>query len=349
LALNEEGEVYGWGSNGDNQLLDYPSRTIQTPTLLPLPRKQKYVAMGAYHSVCISEDGSVLVFGQNAYGELGLGLKGLREHCGPSVLPLPSKVVQAACGWCHTLFLTEEGEVYACGRNIDGELGIGHTIDQTTPVKVEFPENVKISEVACAANYVSFARSSEGAVYSWGYNNDGCLGLGDFDPRNLPSLVSGIPEPVVALACGDRHTFALTRSSSLYGWGWNGKEQLGIESCASLNRVSSPTLIPLPFPVNSVACGYYHSVAFTSDGKVYFWGGRDYCSRGTMEDDGEDEDGVLNDVDWRPWVWGWQSKWEKAGKWVFLARQSVGSAFAGIPVEAIFHFVGVLTDTKLYF
>ena len=43
----------------------------------------------------------------------------------PQKIVLPEPVTQVAAGHHHTLFLTESGNVWACGRNSRGQLGLG--------------------------------------------------------------------------------------------------------------------------------------------------------------------------------------------------------------------------------
>lgn len=43
------------------------------------------------------------------------------------------KVVAIACGWSHSMCLTEAGHVYSWGRACDGRLGIGKGNDKSPP------------------------------------------------------------------------------------------------------------------------------------------------------------------------------------------------------------------------
>jgi alpha-tubulin suppressor-like RCC1 family protein len=344
LALMEDGELFGWGYNADDQLGAGRSERVATiPERVPLPQKIIFVTVGAYHTICIQEDGTFLVFGQNSSGELGIGITTAPDS--PTVLRLASRGVQASCGWNHTLFLTEDGTVYSSGRNLEGQLGVGDNRDRSSPQKVQFPKHLNISAVACGANYYSHALTSKGKVYSWGYNEEGCLGLGDLQHRSTPVRVRGIPEPVRALACGDRHTLALTANSTLYVWGWNSKGQLGLPDGSI---IVNPTPLPIPSKILSVGCGYYHSAAFCCGGEIYVWGSNDHGALGVPGYEPRRTPLLLAPTSWKARRWGWQEKWDKAGRWIFLGRGSPKSEFSQLPVEVVYQFVVVLFQRNKY-
>lgn len=65
------------------------------------------------------------VWGRNEKGQLGLGDQLTRNV--PVVLEALKgvKIVSAACGRYHTVFVTDTGESYACGANSYGQCGTG--------------------------------------------------------------------------------------------------------------------------------------------------------------------------------------------------------------------------------
>ena len=77
------------------------------------------------------DDGSVYASGYNDHGQLGLGTA---DHARPhpvlqrmSALPRGATVTQVACGARHTVLLTDDGAVFSCGVNDQGQLGLGST------------------------------------------------------------------------------------------------------------------------------------------------------------------------------------------------------------------------------
>jgi len=86
------------------------------------------------------------------------------------------------------LFLSQSGDVFACGINDSGQLGLGDLKDRGTPERINFangannsaptPIDATMKVVACGHS-TSAVISSEGVLYTWGCNMYGALGLGE--------------------------------------------------------------------------------------------------------------------------------------------------------------------------
>ena len=91
-------------------------------------RKVLQVAAGGAHTVCVTEDGAVFALGSNYRGQLGVG--DYENRLLPTLLrgELENKsVLQVAAGCGHTMFVTADGLVFACGSNYCGQLNVGDT------------------------------------------------------------------------------------------------------------------------------------------------------------------------------------------------------------------------------
>ena len=83
-----------------------------------------------YNYILVAADGTILVFGWNKNGQCGITSPGATSTSPPDLLvpqPLPHqpwRVTKVACGWNHTLALTQDGTVMAWGSNAFGQLGL---------------------------------------------------------------------------------------------------------------------------------------------------------------------------------------------------------------------------------
>ncbi|CAE7662905.1 UVR8, partial [Symbiodinium necroappetens] len=171
-------------------------------------------------------------------------------------------LVPLAAGSEHTVVVSNLGQIWAAGNNDDGELGTGSTVEQHAFVQVAF-NGKKI--VALAAGYGHTAAITDsGELWTWGYNDDGELGIGDTTDRHAL---------IVAVAAGHWHTAAITHSGELWTWGYNINGQLGIGDTTDRHA-------PVKVSVNgqkivAVAAGYFHTAAITDSGKLWTWGNND--------------------------------------------------------------------------
>jgi hypothetical protein len=117
---------------------------------------------------------------------------------GTSSRPRPRPQVSA--GITFSLFLTDDGKVYAAGSHENGQCGNGQTGGRLSgPGKMVFdyddePRLIrpftesKIVQIASGSQH-SLAMDSEGLVWAWGYAGYGRLGLGDQVDKKIPTMI----------------------------------------------------------------------------------------------------------------------------------------------------------------
>jgi alpha-tubulin suppressor-like RCC1 family protein len=137
-----------------------------------------------------------------------------------------SKVFKRCFSTSGTL-LTWGETTYGWGRAVDNKYGV--------PGPVEGFNNVV--QVAAGPTHLTFLTADD-AVYSVGYGKDGRLGNGSTSTSESPEKIHiSSQDKVIQLACGERHSLALTDKGDVYSWGYAGRPSvLGIE----LLRVHSP-------------------------------------------------------------------------------------------------------------
>lgn len=124
----------------------------------------------------INAKGAALSLGQNKQFQSGLS-KASEIYDIPTIIPklIGVNIIQAACGRHHSLFLSDGGQVYACGDNSKGQCGIG-----STTKFVEFPQSIKydgpkIMKISCGADF-SVILDVDGNMYAFGLPEFGQLG-----------------------------------------------------------------------------------------------------------------------------------------------------------------------------
>ncbi|XP_067419213.1 RCC1 and BTB domain-containing protein 2 isoform X4 [Emydura macquarii macquarii] len=139
MVLTSDGEVYAWGYNNSGQVGSGSTANQPIPRRVTGCLQNKIavnIACGQMCSMAVVENGEVYVWGYNGNGQLGLGSSGNQPTpCRIAALQ-GIRVQRVACGYAHTLVLTDEGQLYAWGANSYGQLGTGNKSNQSYPAPV---------------------------------------------------------------------------------------------------------------------------------------------------------------------------------------------------------------------
>uniref|UniRef100_A0A665VAP7 RCC1-like domain-containing protein n=1 Tax=Echeneis naucrates TaxID=173247 RepID=A0A665VAP7_ECHNA len=237
-----------------------------------------HISCGGEHTAVITENGRLLMFGANTWGQLGLGLKPA-VHKPASVKALKSeKVKLVACGRDHTIVCTWGGSVYGAGRNQEGQLGLGHC-NNTTAFQLlnPFCGYAPIRTLSAGCN-TSAALTEDGRLFMWGDNSVGQIGLGGegfaAEPREI-----NVGEPVTWVSCGYHHSAFVTVDGVLYTFGESANGRLGLHVEQLSNHRVPQQVQEILGRVTQVSCGGEHTVALTED-HVYTFGRGHYGQLG---------------------------------------------------------------------
>lgn len=228
--ITEESKVFACGVNyavnkprfglDDNFLF------ITTPQEIVLEAKIKKVVACDGSIFLVTEDDRILVCGNNMYGQLGIGSQ-IKDLIKPYEIDLQTKVKKILNYSGTTFFITEGGEVFVCGFNLDNSLGLGIKERYVlTPQK--YPLDAKIKEVVTASG-ATFFITTEGRVLSFGDNYYGQLGLGDQNNRAKLEEVK-LEAKIEKIVAHKGSTFFITDDGRVFACGWNFRGQLGTGS-----------------------------------------------------------------------------------------------------------------------
>lgn len=152
-VLFDNGKVRCWGLGQHGQLgngntTDWGSteeRSVANQTDVRLSGRAVQVAVGQYHSCALLESGQVVCWGDNEYGQLGLGntvnMGDNETALEAANLGPDTKALQIGAGDDHTCALLDTGSVRCWGANYYGQLGLGNTgrNEQDDTAKFAYP------------------------------------------------------------------------------------------------------------------------------------------------------------------------------------------------------------------
>ncbi|XP_043242078.1 ultraviolet-B receptor UVR8-like isoform X2 [Amphibalanus amphitrite] len=189
------------------------------------------VAAGLRHTVAVTSDGRLFVWGDNSRGQLGVPVE--RLIASPRALPTPSAVCGASCGQRHTMILcrsesdgSDTGgklQLYGMGDNRRGQIcgkiipatpgsPLVNTTGDVTPARLDgpslvcLPDDVSPTRVHCGWTH-TIVECADSHLRGWGRS--------DYNQLNIPRC------PISSLACGSEHCLSITKDGRLLAWGWD--------------------------------------------------------------------------------------------------------------------------------
>lgn len=309
-----------WGRNDTGQLGlgdknhrgDAPGElgNALSPVNLGVGQLAAGVSAGLGFTCALLVNGAVKCWGDNPFGQLGLGDTFDRGddpgELGNALPPvaLGDDAIAISAGTLHACALLASGGVKCWGANFNGALGQGDTahrgdspgeMGQNLP-----PVDLGVPAVAVSAGSAhACALLSDGQIKCWGNNLYGQLGYGDADARGdnlgemgtmLPAVDLGPGETAIRVDAGDDISCALLASGGLKCWGRNHNGQLGLGS--TLNYGDQPNemgdKLPLvdlgpdlaAWAIDAPASGTFVACAALTDRSIKCWGTGTYGSLG---------------------------------------------------------------------
>lgn len=176
-------------------------------------------------------------------------------------------MIQVACGYSYTAFVTKYGDIYTFGSTLYGKLGLGTVTNCRLPTKIQEFDN--IIQVSCGVSHTAFI-TKQGKIYTFGTNKHGQLGLSTSNNMETkPQRIEGFND-IIQVACGREHTAFITKEGNIYtcGSNENGQLDLGLQ----IHSSNKPLQIRGFNKVKQVACGMFHTAFITESGEVYTFG-----------------------------------------------------------------------------
>jgi len=191
LAITADGAVWSWGE-GYQGRLGHGNHEVQLlPKKIEAFADQRVVAVsaGAAHSLALTADGAVWSWGWGYFGQLGHG--DTQDQLLPEKVEgfTDQRAVAVSAGGGHSLAITADGAAWSWGWGGKGRLGHGDEQRQLLPKKIEALAGQRVVAVSTEATH-SLAVTTDGAVFSWGKGEAGCLGHGeDLSNQLLPKKI----------------------------------------------------------------------------------------------------------------------------------------------------------------
>ena len=287
----------------DREDLDHPS-CVQSLRGHPL----KTVSAGFNHSIAVTVLGETLVWGDCSSGKLGIG-ETFWEKEGytcyvpmPWLLPLPVRLRSVSAGFAHSAFIGMAGELYVCGCNDGGRLGLGPEHVGRTFVSPTLVESVRahiIVKASCGASHTMLLTESKTVMLGEGFKAEKKLVGGAVLQAGSAWAMSGLPihtfelvkgplymNPCCDISAGTAHSGAVTHDGELYTWG--GNLNGGAGHPVNVVATKAPTLVECLYQkARNLVIGKEVRQSSTYTVGVKKWHQPEAASNGDINGDGE--------------------------------------------------------------
>jgi uncharacterized repeat protein (TIGR02543 family) len=292
-ALSDTGRVFMWGANGSSQL----GRGNDTLSNIPIEITNSFnliddkiiqLEVGDFFAGSISQKRKVFTWGSNSYGQLGNDTN--YSQSSPMNITsrfnfLANETINFFNLGSSSVSLITSDRIFMWGSNYYGQLGFGYTTSyggQKFPMDLSGKFTNLLSqdesvEKVIIGNEHTIALTSEGKVYTWGFNDQGQIGNNISGPYAMMLNLLLIPfdETIVDVGVSDKSSFALTSSGLLYVWGRNTDNNI---STTSTQNFLIPTLYDYDFNLETGKTVKYfdtsgrNSGLIASDDTIYMFG-----------------------------------------------------------------------------
>jgi alpha-tubulin suppressor-like RCC1 family protein len=255
------------GYNSSGQIGDGTITNRSSPIQLSGSNWKIMNSNGAASVAGVKTDGTLWMWGMNHQGQLGDNTKTYRSSP-VQTISAGTNWKQASIGPVHFSGIKQDGTLWSCGYNGDGELGDNTTASKSSPVQT-ISAGTNWKQVSVAANG-STATKTDGSLWCWGRGLYGQLG-------NTSSMASVSPVQTVSagtdwkiVSCGGTYNAAVKTGGTLWLWGYNANGQLGDNSTT---MKSSPVqTVAGGNDWKTVSSGYQFVSAIKVDGSLWTWG-----------------------------------------------------------------------------
>jgi alpha-tubulin suppressor-like RCC1 family protein len=270
LAIKSDGTLWSWGRNnlgslGNLGLNDQINRS--SPTQVGTGTDWNDVMKARFTSFALKTNNTLWSWGRNDGGQLGLNDRVYRSS--PTQVGTNTNWNLVSSGGYITAGIKTDGTLWTWGRNNHGQLGVvtqGVGTYRSSPVQVTGTTWSKLGSGLVFLHSIK----TDGTLWSWGRNNNGQLGVGDFNSRSSPTQVgTGTNWNLVVSAW--YATIAIKTDGTLWSWGQNDVGQLGINSTVQ-GALNSPTQIGSNTNWNQISFGQQGVLATKTDGTLWTWG-----------------------------------------------------------------------------
>ena len=222
-AIKSDSTLWVWGNNLYGQIGNNDSgwfslplliqKAVSSPSQVGSGTDWAQASVGTYHVAAVKTDGSLWLWGNNNWGQLGTN--NITDYSSPTQTTVGgTDWSQVACGNSFTAAIKTDGTLWCWGYNAYGQLGTGATVAKSTPVQTTAGGTDWLS-VVCGDFHTVALRNNvtepgeTATLWNWGRNIAGALGIDNTSNRSSPVQTIADGTYWTFITAGQEYTGAL--------------------------------------------------------------------------------------------------------------------------------------------
>ncbi len=225
LALKKDGTVWGWGASCNEK------NKIESVKLLNKAGSNVTQIHGGYYDINSPGDGTY----DHSEDCLNEDTVGIKSTVPKEIDPDIKDIIQISTGYGHGMMLNKNGEVYAFGCNLYGQIGNGNFDNIKNNSKPRKIKNLpKISRISAGFRH-SMAMTSAGNVFVWGIDSRIDNKSSNTFNQNTP-IFKKLPNKIVNIVDGHDYSTAIDQYGNIWAWGMDNFKLFSATSTASFYK-----------------------------------------------------------------------------------------------------------------
>jgi alpha-tubulin suppressor-like RCC1 family protein len=225
FAIKNDNTLWGMGANGNGILGDSSKSDKSSPSKINTLQNIIDISTSGRHVLALSSSGKIYSWGENGMGQLGTGNK--INRLTPAQIGSDSNWSKISCGGDFSVGLKKDGTLWLWGRVVTQEKSDSNFL---LPTRISSDTDWK--EIASSTHVLLL--KNNGSLYVFGSKGSGNFGDSSTDYSKGTGISRiGTDSNWVFIAAGSYNSFGIKSDSTLYAWGQNGYNALGINT---LNR-----------------------------------------------------------------------------------------------------------------
>lgn len=249
-SITDGGLLFLWGNGTSGQLGEGSFNSYTTPYQVSSAAWVS-ISCGKNFTYAINTSQEMRSCGLNDDGQLGIGNTNSTAVFTQVVSPT-SYWSQISCGKSHAVGISSDGRLFGTGSNNYGQIGIGNA----SSVFRSMSSLREWKQISCGDDYTIIIKT-DGSMWSWGKNTTGQLGVGAGIGSTDVGIRVGTDIDWKQVSCGTSCASAVKTDGTIWVWGLNDSDQLGIGSNKG-SVIYSPTKIDSIKDVKSTSVGNFN-------------------------------------------------------------------------------------------